>query len=103
MACSLVKISLDQYEQLDRLRREKKESLSKLIQEALSYFIKKKGHSISVLPSFLPTCPKDQYKTFTAYFPTHDWDLLGTISKNSARCKTELLRIAVEDYLRGSP
>ncbi|GAH14005.1 unnamed protein product, partial [marine sediment metagenome] len=31
-----VKISLKQYKELDRLRKEKKESLSKLIREALS-------------------------------------------------------------------
>ena len=94
-----VKISLDQYEQLDRLRKERKESLSKLIREALLSFTKKKEHSISALLSFLPACTKDKYKTVTAYFPRHEWDLLRKISKNTGRCKTELLRKAVEQYL----
>lgn len=94
-----VKISREQYKELDRLRKEKKESLSKLIREALSYFTKNKEHSISVLPSFLPACTKDQHKTVTAYFPKHDWNLLERISKNTGRCKTELLRKAVDKYL----
>jgi len=98
MVRPFVKISLDQYKELNTLRREKKESLSKLIREALSYFTKKKEHFISTLPSFLPACTKDQYKTVTAHFPQHDWSLLETISKNTGRCKTELLRKAVEEY-----
>jgi len=93
-----VKISLDQYEQLDRLRKERKESLSKLIREALSYFTEKKEHSISTLPSFLPASTKDKYKTVTAYFPRDEWDSLQRVSNNTGRCKTELLRKAVEEY-----
>jgi len=97
-----VKISLDQYKELNTLRREKKESLSKLIREALSSFTKKREHSISTLPSFLAASTKDPYKTVTAYFPRYEWDSLQRISKNTGRCKTELLRKAVEEYLRKS-
>jgi len=100
MVCSLVKISLDQYEELDRLRKEKKESLSKLIRQALSFFTKQKEHPISALPSFLPACTEDQYKTVTAYFPQDEWSLLERISKNTGKCKTELLREAMNDYLK---
>jgi hypothetical protein len=99
MVCSLGKISLDQYKKLDGLRKKKKESLSKLIPEALSSFTKKKEHSISTLPSFLPASTKDKYKTVTAYFPRHGWDLLQRISKNTGKCKTELLRMGVQEYL----
>jgi len=95
-----VKISLNQYKELDALRREKKEPLSKLIREALSSFIKKREHPVSTLPSFLPASTKDKYKTLTAYFPQHEWNLLQRISENTGRCKTELLRKAVEEYLR---
>lgn len=98
MVRTFVKISRDQYEELDRLTKKKKESLSKLIREALSSWTKKKEHSRSVLPSFLPALTEDQYKTVTAYFPRHEWNLLKTISKNTGRCKTELLRKAVDDY-----
>ncbi|UCG94836.1 MAG: ribbon-helix-helix domain-containing protein [Candidatus Aerophobus sp.] len=102
MVRPFVKISPDQYEELDRLGKEKKESLSKLIREALSYFIEKKEYSIGVLPCSLPASTEDKYKTVTAYFPQHDWNLLKTISKNTGRCKTELVRKAVEEYLRES-
>jgi len=97
--CS-VKISLDQHKELNRLKKKKVKPLSELIREALSYFTKKKEHSINVLPSFLPACTKDQYKTVTAYFLKHDWNLLERISKNTGRCKTELLMEAVEEYLK---
>ena len=100
MVRPFVKISLDQYEDLDRLRKEKKESLSKLIRESLSFFIKKRKHAIGVLPSLLPASSRDQYKTVTAYFPKRDWNLLETISKNTGRCKTELLRKAMHEYLK---
>jgi len=99
MVRSFVKISLDQYTELDRLRKERKESLSKLIREALSSFIKKKEHSVSMLPSFLPASAKDQCKTVTAYFPKGEWNSLERISKNTGRGKTELITEAVEEYL----
>ena len=102
MVRPFVKIALNQYRELDALRREKKESLSKLIREALSSFTKKREHSVSTLPCFLPASTRDKFKTVTAYFPRHEWDLLQRISKNTGRCKTELLRRALEEYLRKS-
>jgi hypothetical protein len=47
MVRPFVKISLNQYEELNILRREKNESLSKLMREALSSFSRKKGHCVS--------------------------------------------------------
>ena len=102
MVRSFVKISLDQYTELDRLRKERKESLSKLIRRALCYFTKKKEHSVSMLPSFLPASAKDQCKTVTAYFPKGEWNLLKAVSKNTGRCKSELIKEAVDEYLRES-
>ena len=72
MVRTFVKIWLDQYKELDRLRKEKKESLSNLIREALYYFTKKKEHSVSTLPSFLPASTEDKYKTVTVYFTRPD-------------------------------
>jgi len=102
MVRPFVKIAMSQYKELNTLSREKKESLSRLIRDTLSSFTKKKEHSISTLPSFLPASTKDKYKTVTAYFPRHEWDLLQRISENTGRCQTELLRKAVEEYLRKS-
>lgn len=99
MVRPFVKISINQYKELNALRREKKEPLSKLIREALSSFTKKKEYSVSTFPSFLPAFTKDKYKTVTAYFPQYEWDSLQRISENTGRCKTELLRKAVEQYL----
>jgi len=103
MVRPFVKISLNQYEKLDALRRERKESLSRLIREALSSFTKKKEHSISTFPSFLAASTKDRYKIVTAYFPRHEWNSLQRISENTGRYKTELLRKAVKEYLRRLP
>ena len=100
MVRPFVKIALKQYKELNTLTKEKKESLSKLIREALFHFTKKKEYSISILPSFLPASTKDQYKTVTAYFLQLDWNLLERISKNTGRCKTELLREAVKEYFK---
>ncbi len=103
MVRPFVKISLNHYKELNTLRREKKESLSKLIREALSSFTRKKEHSVSTLPSFLPASTKDKYKTVTVYFPRDEWNSLKMISRSTGRCKTELLRVAVGEYLRKSP
>lgn len=96
-----VRISLSQYKELDTLRRDKKESLSRLIRDALSSLTKKKEYSASTLPSFLPASTKDKYKTVTAYFPQDEWNSLKIISISTGRCKTDLLEIAVEEYLKG--
>jgi len=100
MVRSSVKISLDQYRKLHLLRKEKKEPLSKLIREALSHFTREKEHFISTLPSFLSRCTSEQYRTVTAYFPQHSWNSLETISKTTGKCRNELLREAVDGYLR---
>ncbi len=102
MVRSSVKISLDQYRKLHLLRKERKEPLSKLIREALCHFTRRKEHFISTLPSFLSRCTSEQYRTVTAYFPQQKWKLLDTVSNNTGRCKTELVREAVEEYLRKS-
>lgn len=102
MVRPFVKISLSQYKELDRMREEKKQSLSKLIREALCHFTNRKEHPMSILLSVLPASTEEQYRTVSAYFSRHEWDLLKRISKNTGRCKTELLRKAVEEYLRKS-
>lgn len=99
MIRAFVQTSPDQYKELDRLRKERRKSLSKLVREAVSSFIKKKEYSVSILSSFLPAVNQDRYKAVTAYFPKHDWDLLEKISKNTGRCKTQLIRKAVKEYL----
>ncbi len=73
--------------------------LSKIIREAVCEFVKKKDFPVSTAASYLAKRTRDKYKAVSAYFPRSDWDLLEEISKNTERCKTELIRQAVDEYL----
>jgi len=99
MVRPFVKIALKQYKEQNTLRGEKKESLSKLIREALSSFTKKKEHSISISASHLPREARENYRRVTTYLSRSDLSLLASISKETGRCKTHLIREAVDNYL----
>ena len=94
-----VKVSLCQYEKLNRLIKKRGKSLSEIIREAVCDFVKKKDFPVSATASYLPKGTRDKYKSVSAYFPKSDWRLLEEISKNTARRKTELIRQAVNEYL----
>jgi len=94
-----VEVSLYQYEKLKRLRKKSGKPLSEMIREAVCKFVKKKDFAISTVASYLPKGTRNKYKSVSAYFAQVDWGLLQEISKNTARCKTELIRQAVDDYL----
>jgi len=94
-----VEISLSQYEELNKLREKRGESLSGIIREAVCEFLKKKDFPAGTAVSSLARGTRDRYKSVSAYFPRSDWDLLQEISKNTRKCKTELIRQAVDEYL----
>jgi len=94
-----VKLCLCQYQELKRLTEKRAKPLSEIIREAASEFVKKKDFPISTHVSYLAKGTKGKYKSVSAYFPTSDWNLLEEISKNTKKCKTELIRQAVEEYL----
>ena len=94
-----VKISLCQYEKLDRLKEKTGMPLSEIIRRAVHEFVRKRGFPCSVAISHLPRGTRDKYKSVSAYFPRSDWNLLEQISKNTGECKTELIRQAVDEYL----
>ncbi len=94
-----VKVSLCQYQELKRLRENTGKSLSKIVREAVCDFVKKKCFPASTAASYLPKGTRGKYKSVSAYFPRFDWSLLEKISKNTAKCKTELIRQAVDEYL----
>jgi len=98
-----VELSNSQYEQLKKLREKTDKPMSEIIQQAVSRFVRKEYCSVSVAACSLPKATRENYKTLTAYFPRHEWDLLQRMSENTGRCKTELLRKAVEEYLRKLP
>ncbi len=95
-----VKVSLCQYDKLNRLREETGKPLSEIIREALCQFVKKKDFAVSPTFSYLAKGTRDRYKSVSAYFARSDWNLSEQISKNTGRSKTELIRQAVDEYLR---
>jgi len=94
-----VKVSLSQYEKLNRLREKSGKPLSEIVREAVSKFVRKKDFPISATASYLPKETRDKYKSVSAYFARSDWNLLAEVSKNTRKPKTELIRQAVGEYL----
>jgi len=94
-----VKVSLCQYNKLKKLREETGRPLSEIIREAVQKFVRKKDFPCSVAIPYLPKGTRDKYKSVSAYFARSDYNLLEKISKNTAKCKTELVREAVDEYL----
>jgi len=77
--------------------------VSGIIREAVSNFVAKKDYSISIGPSYLPKEAREDYRRVTTYLSRSDLSLLVSISKETARCKTYLIRGAVAKYLVGVP
>ncbi len=94
-----VKVSLSQYQKLNRLKKETGRPLSEIIREAVSKFVKKKEFPVSTTSSYLPKGTRDKYKSVSAYFSRSDWNLLEEVSRNTGRSKTDLVRQAVDEYL----
>ncbi len=94
-----VKVSLCQYQKLNRLKEETGRPLSEIIRESVCRFVRKKDFPVSTTVSYLPKGTRDKYKAISAYFPRSDWSRLAEISKNRGRSKTELIREAVDEYL----
>jgi len=94
-----VKVSLCQYQELEKLRETTRKPLSQMIREAVSRFVRKKDFAVSPTASYLVKGTRDEYKSVSAYFPRSDWNLLERISRNTGECKTELIRHAVDEYL----
>ncbi len=97
-----VKISLCQYEELKKLTEKKGSPLSEMIREAVSEFLKKKDFPADTTVSSLPRGTRNRYKSVSAYFPRSDWSFLSSISKETGRCKTHLIREAVDEYLEST-
>jgi len=97
-----VKVSLCQYEKLNRLKKETGIPLSEIIREAVCDFVKKREFPISTTVSYLPKGTRDKYKSVSAYFTRSDWNLLAEVSKNTRTPKTGLVREAVDEYLVNS-
>ena len=94
-----VKVSLCQYQKLNRLKEETNRPLSEIIRKAVCDFVRKKDFPVNTIASYLPKGTRNGYKSVSAYFARSDWNLLEKISRNTGRCKTELIRQATDEYL----
>jgi len=99
MVRSWVKVSVCQYQELKKLRETARKPLSKIIREAVCEFVKRRDFPVSTTASYLPKRTTSKYKSVSAYFTRPDWDLLARISKNTGKCKTKLIRQALDEYL----
>ncbi len=99
MVRSWVKVSLSQYEKFKEIKKKSGRPLSGIIREAASQFVQKKKYPASTSVSYVPKETRDRCKSVSAYFPRSDWDLLREISKKTGKCKSELIREAVDEYL----
>ncbi len=94
-----IKVSLPQYEKLNALKEEAGRPLSEIIREAVCGFVRKKDFPACTTVSYLPKGTRGKYKSVSAYLARSDWSLLERISDNTGKCKTELIRQAVDEYL----
>ncbi len=99
MVRAWVKVSLSQYEKINKLKEETGIPLSEIIRKAVCDFVRKKDFPVSATASYLPKGSINKYKFVSAYFPRSDWNLLQRISKNTTKCKTELIRQAADEYV----
>ena len=97
-----VEVSNSQRQQIKELNESTGNSMSGMIRETISSFVARKDDSMSIGASHLPKAAREDLRPVTAYLPRSEWDLLVRISQNTGRCKTELVREAVEEYLRES-
>lgn len=94
-----VEISLCQHEKLKKIKERTGRPLSGMLREAVFRLVQKKKHLASTTVSYLAKGTRDRYTSVSAYFPRLDWSLLEEISKNTGKCKTELVRQALDEYL----
>jgi len=98
-----VELEKNQYELLKRLQENTGRPVSGMVREAASRFLTRKDYSSSIGASHLPRGRREDYRRVTAYFRRSDLSLLVRIPKETGRCRTRLIREAVDKYLGGAP
>ncbi len=99
MVRAWVELEKNQYERLKELQENTGKAVSEIIREAVGEFLKKKDFPADTTVSSLARGTRNRYKSVSAYFPRSDWSLLASISKETGRCKTHLIREAVDEHL----
>jgi len=94
-----VELEKDRCERLKELGDDTGKRVSWMIREAVTNFVRRKDYSMSIGASHLPRKARKKYRRVTTYLSRSDLSLLGGISKKTGRCKTHLIREAVDEYL----
>jgi len=84
------------------LRESTSRPIPRMIREAITSFVGKKDYSVSIGASHLPRTSRENYRRVTTYLSRSNLSLLASISKETGRCKTHLIREAVDRYLGGT-
>ena len=98
-----VELEKDRYQRVNNLGKKTGRPISGMIRKAIPNFVRKKGYSIIMGPSQRPRTSRENYGRVTTYLSRSDLILLKSISKQTGRCKTHLIREAVNEYLSGLP
>ena len=101
MVRAWVELEKNQYERLKELQENTGKAVSEMIREAVTSFVTRKDYSISISASHLPRATRENYRRVTTYLSRSNLSLLASISKETGRCKTHLIREAVDRYLGG--
>ncbi len=72
-----------------------------MIREAVSSFVTRKDYQINIGASHLSRKTRENYRRVTTCLSRSNLSLLASISKETGRCKTHLIREAIDEYLSG--
>jgi len=89
-----------QYQRLKELQENTGKAVSRMIREAVSSFVTRKDYHINIGASHLPRKTRENYRRVTTYLSRSNLSLLASISKETGRCRTDLVREAVARYLK---
>jgi len=98
-----VRLASERCQELKELGDKIGKPVSEMIRETVSRFVGMKDYHTGAMPSYLPRGSRDDRRTVTAHFTQAEWDLVVSVSQDTGKSKTELLREATDEYLRQLP
>ena len=87
-----------QIKKLEKIAQREGKARVQVVREAVQRFLNRQTFKRHTLHFNAPSVKGT--KGIYPRFSKSDWDMLNKISKNTGRCKTELLRKAVKEYLK---
>jgi len=95
---SRINLYSSQIKKLEKIAQREGKARVQVVREAVKRFLGKRTFERNTFNFNAPSAKGT--KGIYPRFSKSDWDMLNKISKNTGRCKTELLRKAVKEYLR---